>query len=354
MRILVPIFVLTYFFQAFSQCSQNTDCKGNRICLNGECTDPAQVQGRASVSSAAQVYGSISVSSVPAGGRIVLDGTNIGKTTPATFDSLGGGVHSVEVYKGYLAGTCTLTVKPGLKAKVALQLKPGKGTITIVTVPADAAVFLDSVDISKASKSAKDMASGKHVIKATAKGFLELRDTIDLAAGSYDTATLKLTALAGLSVATKPAKAEVAINGSPAGSSPCNITDLMPGTYRVGFKLATYKDTAVEVSLSYGKTVPLSVNLQHTDEVAMVLKHKKFVFEWTFRGVAGVAGLGALVGGWLSNTNAQHSYDDYRAINTIGDHTADFEKVQSAETTRNVLYVVGGVLIAAGGISFAF
>jgi hypothetical protein len=44
MKILIVFQDLLFMVSAFSQCSQNSDCKGDRICVNGVCTAPPAVQ----------------------------------------------------------------------------------------------------------------------------------------------------------------------------------------------------------------------------------------------------------------------------------------------------------------------
>jgi hypothetical protein len=67
--------------------------------------------------------GSISVSSTPAGAEISLDGTDTGKETPYTLNSVATGSHTVSVnLTGYQPASQSVTVTAGKTAKVRLTL----------------------------------------------------------------------------------------------------------------------------------------------------------------------------------------------------------------------------------------
>jgi hypothetical protein len=92
----------------------------------------------------------------------------------------------------------------------------------------------------------------------------------------------------------------------------------------------------------------------HTPEIQKKIDHQKSVRGWTFRYIAGGSAILAFAGGFLENSTAQDRYNDYRALNTVGDHSSEYNKVNETTMARNALYVATGVLLATFTISFAF
>jgi hypothetical protein len=360
MKCLSVIFVLGLWFSAFSQCTDNSDCKGNRECVKGVCTDrqslqqPAPVQQAAPVNVAARMnFGRISVASNPQGGRIFLDGVNTGKTSPAILDSVIPGQHSIEVFNGYLSGVLSGVVG-NATTDVVVQLLSGSGNLVIRAKPVDAIVTLDGVDKGRVSQELQKMPAGKHVLQINAKGFVGTSDTIDLCAGCTDTFASTLKALADLSIVTKPAQAAVTINGTEFGKTPFGQTGLMPGQYDVLLRKEKFVDTLFTVELSYDQKASLSVKLRHTDQFIKERRHKRLVVGWTVRSIAGAAAIGSGIGGMLFNNSAAQHYDEYRAISVVGDHSDAFAKVKTATTARNTFYGISIAMLGIFGISFVF
>lgn len=187
-----------------------------------------------------------------------------------------------------------------------------------------------------------------------AKGFLPYADSINLDAGQTLLIQPKLTPLAGLEVASIPSKAKISVDNTEAGLTPFTQTDMIPGNHLIKLSCDTYIDTLYQVSLESGKTSRILVKLLHTPEVQKKIDHQKSVRGWTFRYIAGGAAILAFAGGFLENSTAQDRYNDYLALNTVGDHSSEYNKVNETTMARNALYVATGVLLAAFTISFAF
>jgi hypothetical protein len=344
------IFVFALSVSVFSQCRDNSECKGNRVCFNGVCTDRENVPNRPAPQ---ETFGRVAVSSNPQGGRIFLDGMNTGKTTPAVFDSIVAGPHVVEVLGGYLSGGASV-VAGRKEMEVVIELQPGVGNIIVSAEPANATVLLDGENKGNIPWSLKNIPAGKHIVQASAQGFGGLCDTVDLFAGCTDTLHLKLKGGAALSIATKPIGATIVINGTQAGKAPYTQTGFMPGDYKIDLRMPTYVDTAFTIALSYDQKISLLLNLRHTDQFIKERKHKKSVVGWTIRGIAGAAAIGAGIGGLLYNATASRRYDEYSALKDVGNHSDAFDPVKKAVAARNILYGISCGMLGVFGISFAF
>ena len=60
MHKMIPAFLMVVLFAigTFSQCTKDTDCKGNRVCVNGECVEPSTPAGGSMTTSGENSAGS--------------------------------------------------------------------------------------------------------------------------------------------------------------------------------------------------------------------------------------------------------------------------------------------------------
>jgi hypothetical protein len=299
-------------------------------------------------------YGKLHITSDPPGGRIVLDGLDTKKTTPADLDSIKSGKHLINIYSGLLAGQDTVLVINDSSVQESLTLKNGTGTIHIAGTPQGSSVMMDGADRGKTPLIMSNIPSGNHVLSVVSSGFVSFTDTITLNAGEDKTITAALVKLGGFSISTIPSNARVSLDGKQIGETPLEKSGLSEGVHHLMLSLDTYCDTMCEVNIKPGETVPISLTLHHTTEYLKVRKQKKNRVEWTIRGITGFGALACLAGGYLANQEAQSRYDDYRKIAVIGDHSAEFQKVNNALTARNAMYSAAAVLGLGFTITFIF
>ncbi len=57
---IIPVLLMVMLasMETFGQCTKDTDCKGNRVCVNGECVEPSSQTGGSLTTSGANVEGS--------------------------------------------------------------------------------------------------------------------------------------------------------------------------------------------------------------------------------------------------------------------------------------------------------
>jgi hypothetical protein len=284
------IFFLTLSFSVFSQCKDNSECGGGGVCNNGACMNSENVPAPPSAA-------------VPPSSAL----------PQAAF-----------------------------------------GQMAVSSDPQGAHIYLDSVNTGKITPAVFDsLVGGKHVVRISAKDFLDEFDSIDVTAGSIDTLAVKLKAFPAITVATEPADAMIAINGTEIGKTPYAVTALAPGEYIIRLGKETYADSSVSVVLLADQKASLSILLRHSDQ-SIVKKRKKMVVGWTIRAIAGAAAIATGIGGVIYNNTASRRYDEYSAIKVVGDHSDAFFKVKSAQSTRNVFYGLSGAMLGIFGISFAF
>jgi uncharacterized repeat protein (TIGR01451 family) len=140
--------------------------------------------------------GSIAVSSTPVGAMIEIDGVSTGKVTPYTFDNIAPGDHAVSVsLKGYTPGSQTVTVSAGSTTRADFKLSSAQltGSISVTSVPAGAAISLDSIGTGKVTPAIlDDITPGNHVISLTLNGYKPSSKTVMVSAGSTANASFRL------------------------------------------------------------------------------------------------------------------------------------------------------------------
>ncbi|MEI6293620.1 MAG: PEGA domain-containing protein, partial [Methanomicrobiales archaeon] len=118
---------------------------------NGGNGNADRQSGALQVGSAAPTTGAISVSSVPTGAMVYLDGVSTGHVTSTTLTGITPGSHTVVVkMSGYDDATQPVTVTAGVTIPVSLTLTPVSqpsttGAISVSSVPTGAMVYLDGV-----------------------------------------------------------------------------------------------------------------------------------------------------------------------------------------------------------------
>jgi serine/threonine protein kinase len=130
--------------------------------------------------------GTLSVTSIPAGARIYLDGKDTGKTTPGEF-YLPQGAYDVRLAKdGYYDDTSTAKIeRAGAGASVLITLRkrdplPTTATLTVTSTPSEARIQLDGKDTGKTTPGTFTLSTGTHVVGLVKDGYEAYQGSIQL------------------------------------------------------------------------------------------------------------------------------------------------------------------------------
>jgi len=218
-----------------------------------------------------QQYGTLSISSVPAGAYITLDGVYKGPA-PATIGGLDPGSHVVELNApGYEEWSGRVTVYVGKVTSISETLTPlaqlSTGAVSIASTPASASVSVDGVYYGQTPAGNRllvnDIAAGPHTVHLALGGYGDYDTTVTVAAGG--TATLDAVLNAGgtgsVSFTSTPAGATVYFNNQPYGLTPVTVPDLAPGSYPVRITYAGYADWTGTAQVNAGATTPVQADL---------------------------------------------------------------------------------------------
>ncbi len=129
--------------------------------------------------------GSISISTVPSGAIVYLDGEKLKNTSNLTVSRVSPGQHEIQCVKeGYASHTSQVTVRTGELSSLNITLKKLEskdGTLTISTTPSAASVKIDG-KIAKDAKNPISLSPGRHTIWVSSPGYKEDVQTISVEA----------------------------------------------------------------------------------------------------------------------------------------------------------------------------
>ena len=208
----------------------------------------AAAEAPAPAAPAAPSTAQVTFRTVPAGARVTIDGTFIGKSPAAA--RLPVGAHRVETsLTGYATQAWQYEAKAGKTDAIELKLAPANGVVSVTTTPAGAAVSIDGVDLGKSPVRAEAPA-GEHVVVAKLAGYKNAEQRVTVASARETAATLALTGDAVLfTVTSTPPGAALFVAEQKVGVTPFT-SGILPGHYLLRLELAGYKrvDAALDVS----------------------------------------------------------------------------------------------------------
>ena len=210
----------------------------------------------------------LTVSSYPAGADLFIDGVQRG-TTPATFNDILPGAHSVTITKpGYYGYYSDFSVTAGQPSTVDVTLQPlpsGNGIISVRSNPAGASIVLDGAATGKTTPhDFPDIVPGYHTLALSMPEYTTYTKTVTVDSGATVTVTAQLT--------YQPKDGVVFISSVPTGASiyiddqPKGITDtslhLKAGTYILKLSKEKYEDNVSVFSIGSGDAIHLNKTLK--------------------------------------------------------------------------------------------
>lgn len=177
--------------------------------------------------------GFIYVTSTPESASVTVEGTNAGKT-PVTVRVSPSGIYTVQVQLKYFdIWEKRVQVYSSEVTKVHAKLNPGKGALTVISVPQEAEVHLDGVAKGKTPLTIKPIGASRHALKVV-KGNREYTEDVEILTGENKILNIALKVLrANLSVDSKPTGAKVYIDGLAVGTTPAKIHNVKIGDHRI-------------------------------------------------------------------------------------------------------------------------
>ncbi len=225
-----------------------------------------RVQKFSSVTPTTPVPASLTVTSIPTGADIFIDGVQRG-TTPHTFTDIAPGSHTVIVSKiGYLGKYSTISVTQGQPTTVDVTLEPlqpDTGTISVISVPPGAGIMLDGKYSGQVTPhDFPGISPGLHTVEMTIVGYNSYKTTVTVVPGTtvevkhvWEVPTTPSDYIV-VFVNSNPDGANVYIDDSYKGVTPTSL-HLKKGTYILKLTKKGYVDD--ESPLYVGSSGPITV-----------------------------------------------------------------------------------------------
>lgn len=171
---------------------------------------------------------------------------------------------------GYEDSSGTFNISAGITTFIDALMIPlvTIGTVEIKSTPAGAKVYIDDIDINKATPvSITQLDVGSHTYKLVLSGYLDGFGNFDVVSGEVTPVDVILTAIAPttgiLSIISNPPNAKVFIDGTDINKvTPATIKDLTPESHTYLLKLEGYKDFGGLVTITEGWTKTVSAALE--------------------------------------------------------------------------------------------
>lgn len=199
--------------------------------------------------------GSISVSSIPSGAKVYVDGSYKGRT-PLSIDGVLSGSHMVKVSKaGYNDEIKAVSVGAGQIVNLDVVLRQLTGSIKVTSNPGGASVYLDGVYKGTTPMTISNVPIGSHIVKLKKQGYNEVEKTVIVSASHTTTVSLQLLQQTGsIKVSSNPSGASVYLDGAFKGTTPIILSNVPVGSHTIKLTKSGYNDASKTVSVSVGKT----------------------------------------------------------------------------------------------------
>jgi hypothetical protein len=219
--------------------------------------------------------GNIQVSSHPSGAVVTLDGGSW-QYTPAAFTSVTAGTsHAIQVtmsgYQPYgtsayaIAGQ-TVTVNAYL---VPTPPQPQTGSLSIVTSPQGADIYVDGNYIAESPNVVTNLAPGSHILRLYKAGYDEYLAPVTVIGGQQTPVSFAFSSqqrsVGSLEVASTPAGSAIYLDGNYVGLTPLggyfDLTSVLKGTHTLLIRQKDFQDYTQAVYVQGGGVVTVNARL---------------------------------------------------------------------------------------------
>lgn len=212
-------------------------------------------------------FGSISVKSSIAGAKIMLDGKQTGKQTPATLTEIPSGSHTISLQKDkYAPRQQEVMVEDGQTANVSMTLDARFARINIKSLD-EAEIYSNGRLLGK-GRISEDMMEGYYDIEVRLDHHKSVTKQIQVVAGQSQNYTLNpIPKYGSLDIVSTPHDANITVDGKAYGKTPTTIESLLEGMHQIHISLEGYADYRSSVYVEEKETASISAILVNTTNI---------------------------------------------------------------------------------------
>lgn len=199
-------------------------------------------------------FGSVSVSSNPEqGATIMLNGLDVGKTTPTTLERLPTGEHTLVLsHQWYGTVTKKITIKAGEQTNEVISMSPTFGDVTVAAA-SDEEVFVNGSSKGKGTWKGR-LAPGVYQVEVRKASHKPAKRQIAIKSGDVEVLELSPEPIySSLRIVSDPLDAEIFLNGVSYGMAPKIIRDLLVGDYNLELRKPSFGVYRTNVSVVEGQ-----------------------------------------------------------------------------------------------------
>jgi ribosomal protein S5 len=235
---------------------------------------------------AVTAVGNISVSSLPTGAAVLLDGITTGTTTPTIIENVTSGSHIVLLrVAGYQDYTGSVTVSDNATSTVSATLAASTtspNSISVFSNPTGAKVYINNNLRGQTPLTLGSVLNGDYRVVIQYTGYSDWSQNITVN-NNVQTVNATLTAISATNgsivLESDPSNADVYLNTVFKGKTPITI-NISRGTYRVVIQKTGYQDWSNRISVTAGASTDvyaqLSADVTETTIVTTIPKTTVF------------------------------------------------------------------------------
>ena len=210
-------------------------------------------------------YGDIIIESNPPGATIFVDDDEKG-FTPQELTGIEVGTRRLMLVKpGYETLNKGVIVSEDAPISVSEVLIPKMGSLTVLSEPIGATVFLNDVPKGKTPLDIPSLNIGDYLVTVSLENYQDITQRITVEYNENTTPNIDLKPLPGkINIIVSPSSTDVSVNGKKIKTNSSGITsvELTAGTHRINFSLYGYEPVEKVVTIAANESMSLEVNMK--------------------------------------------------------------------------------------------
>ena len=219
------------------------------------------VEGEMEYAETVKAFGTLYISSDPAGASVWIDDTKQDGVTPVLVDKQRAGEHKIYVEKGDLSALTIERVEANVVKKVNLTLGFATGSVNVFSDPIEADVLLDGKKAGVTPLTIEDLKTGEHTLEVKIPDYVQFIEKIVIKKNQTEQVVAHLKKMPFLSLFSDPINAKVIVDGQQIGYTPIVKYMLEPGIHSIDILKSDYEKYSTTVELEPGGETEITPSL---------------------------------------------------------------------------------------------